>query len=154
MNSLTIELPELPKVQHVVITDDTLTVDLSDGRTLSVPLAWYPRLLQGSEAERSNYRFIAEGVGIHWEQLDEDISIKNLLLGQPSGESQKSFQRWLSQRPETIDKVQTQSTDTFTLDLGQIAERVDEPENRPDLESHIKLHNDSEKSSLADELDP
>ncbi|MGB3494745.1 MAG: DUF2442 domain-containing protein [Elainellaceae cyanobacterium] len=105
MNSLTIELLELPKVQHVAITDDTLTVDLSDGRTLSVPLAWYPRLLQGSEAERSNYRFIAEGAGIHWEQLDEDISIKNLLLGQPSGESQKSFQRWLSQRSETIDKV-------------------------------------------------
>jgi hypothetical protein len=69
---------------------------LSDGRTISVPLAWYPRLLHGSTEERNDYRFIAGGSGIHWNQLDEDISVKNLILGQPSGESQKSFKRWLN----------------------------------------------------------
>jgi hypothetical protein len=85
-------------IQQLAITDDTLTVDLSDGRTISVPLACYPRLLHGSVEERNDYRFIAGGNGIHWEQLDEDISVKNLILGQPSGESQKSFQRWFNNR--------------------------------------------------------
>jgi hypothetical protein len=98
MTSLTIELLEIPTIEQVTLTDDTLSADLSDGRTISVPLAWYPRLLHGSMEERNVYRFIAGGNGVHWDQLDEDISIKNLILGQPSGESQKSFQRWLSSR--------------------------------------------------------
>jgi hypothetical protein len=98
MTSLTTEPLELPQMQQVTITDDTLSVDLSDGRTIAVPLAWYPRLLNATVAERYNWRFIASGEGIHWPQLDEDISIKNLILGQPSGESQKSLQRWLNQR--------------------------------------------------------
>lgn len=82
----------------VTVSDDTLTVDLTDGRTLSVPLAWYPRLVHGSSAERNNYRWIGEGEGIHWPDLDEDISIQGLVLGKPSGESQRSFQRWLESR--------------------------------------------------------
>src|SRR5881227_278019 len=86
------------KAQNVMVTDDTLAVDLSDGRTISVPLAWYPRLLHGTPAERSNWRFIGDREGIHWPDLDEDISIANLLTGQPSGESQSSFKRWLEQR--------------------------------------------------------
>jgi hypothetical protein len=98
MTSLTIELHGVPKIQGVTITDDTLSADLSDGRTISVPLAWYPRLMNGSVQERDDWRFIANGEGIHWTQLDEDISIKNLILGQPSGESQKSLQRWLKAR--------------------------------------------------------
>jgi hypothetical protein len=98
MNSLTIKLLEIPIIQQVTVTDDTLSADLSDGRTISVPLAWYPRLLHGSIEERNDCRLIADGSGIHWNQLDEDVSIKNLILGQPSGESQKSFQRWLSSR--------------------------------------------------------
>ena len=102
MNSLTIELLEISKIQQVTVTDDTLSMDLSDGRTISVPLAWYPRLLHGSVEERNDYRFIAGDSGIHWNRLDEDISIKNLILGQPSGESQKSFQRWLSSRVATV----------------------------------------------------
>jgi hypothetical protein len=93
-----IELLEVPKIQSIKITDDTLSADLSDGRTISVPLAWYPRLINASVEERNNWRFIADGEGIHWTQLDEDISIKNLILGQPSGESQKSFQKWLKTR--------------------------------------------------------
>lgn len=98
MNSLTIELLEIPIIQQVTITDDTLCADLSDGRSIAVLLTWYPRLLHGSAAERSDYRFVGNGSGIHWHELDEDISLKNLLLGQPSGESQKSFQRWLNSR--------------------------------------------------------
>lgn len=98
MTSSTIELLTIPIIQKVTITDETLSVDLSDGRTISVPLAWYPRLLNGSILERNDYRLIADGSGIHWHQLDEDISLKNLILGQPSGESQTSFQRWLKNR--------------------------------------------------------
>ena len=98
MTSSTIELLTIPLIQKVTITDDTLSVDLSDGRTISVPLAWYPRLLNGSILERNDYRLIADGNGIHWHQLDEDISLKNLILGQPSGETQTSFQRWLKNR--------------------------------------------------------
>jgi len=100
MTSLTIELLEIPTIQDVTITDDTLSVELSDGRTISVPLAWYPRLLNASIEERDDWRTIGKGEGIHWEQLDEDISTQNLILGQPSGESQKSFQKWLNARIE------------------------------------------------------
>jgi len=98
MTSLMVESLEIPKAQQVVITEDTLTVDLSDGRTISVPLAWYPRLLHGTPNERNNWRFIADNQGIHWSDLDEDISVKNIILGQSSSESQKSFQRWLEER--------------------------------------------------------
>ena len=98
MTSLTIELLEIPKIQNLIITEDTLSVDLSDGRTISVPLGWYPRLLNGSMEERNDWRTISQGEEIHWNQLDEDISSKNLILGQPSGESQKSFQKWLNNR--------------------------------------------------------
>jgi hypothetical protein len=95
MSSLTAEA----KAQNVSVGDDTLAVDLSDGRTISVPLAWFPRLLHGTSEERSNWRFIGDGEGIHWPDLDEDISVENLLAGKPSGESQTSFKRWLEQRP-------------------------------------------------------
>ncbi|MBC7971338.1 MAG: DUF2442 domain-containing protein [Verrucomicrobia bacterium] len=102
MTSLTIEPSGIPTIQQVIVTDDTLSADLSDGRTIAVPLAWYLRLLQGSIEERNDWRLVGSGNGIHWNQLDEDISIKNLILGQPSGESQKSFQQWLSSRVTTV----------------------------------------------------
>ena len=86
------------KAQNVSVTADTLAVDLSDGRTISVPLVWFPRLLHGTPEERSNWRFIGGGVGVHWPDLDEDISVENLLAGKPSGESQSSFKRWLEKR--------------------------------------------------------
>ena len=92
----------------VRLTEDTLVVDLADGRTVSVPLAWYPRLLQGSPDERVNHRFIGEGEGIHWPDLDEDISVENILAGRASGEGSKSFERWLearSTRSESTPKV-------------------------------------------------
>jgi len=97
MNIFTTDI-QVAKIQQVMITDDTLTVDLSDGRTVSVPLAWYPRLLHGSSVERNRWRLIGNGEGIHWEDLDEDISVDNLVFGQPSGESQRSFKRWLEDR--------------------------------------------------------
>lgn len=93
---------ELPVAEHVTVTEDTLSVDLSDGRTISVPLAWFPRLLQGTRKERGNWRLIGKGYGIHWEHLDEDISIENLLLGQASGESQSPFKKWLSSRQSRL----------------------------------------------------
>jgi len=80
------------------VTDDTLSVDLDDGRTISVPLAWYPRLWHGKPDERQNWRLIGDGAGIRWPDLDEDISINGLLLGKRSGESQRSLSRWLERR--------------------------------------------------------
>jgi hypothetical protein len=88
----------VPLAQDVKVTEDSLTVDLSDGRTIAVPLAWYPRLLQGTPAERANWRLIGKGSGIHWPDLDEDVSVEGLLAGKPSGESQSSFAKWLQQR--------------------------------------------------------
>lgn len=82
----------------LALTDDTLTVELSDGRSISVPLAWYPRLLHGSVEERQHWQLIGHGVGIHWPDLDEDISVEGLLAGEPSGESRRSLKRWLESR--------------------------------------------------------
>ena len=84
--------------QGVRVTDDTLIVDLSDGRTISVPLAWFPRLQHGTPAERNRWRLIGKGDGIHWPDLDEDISVEGIVLGKPSGESQRSFKQWLESR--------------------------------------------------------
>ena len=86
------------RAHNVSVTDDTLAVDLSDGRTISVPLAWFPRLLHGTQQERDNWRFVAGGEGIHWPDLDEDVSVEGLLAGRHSGESQNSFKRWLERR--------------------------------------------------------
>jgi hypothetical protein len=97
MKPLATEL-HMASVQNVAVTDEALSVDLSDGRTVSVPLASFPRLLHGTPDERRNWRLIGEGKGIHWLELDEDISVENIVLGKPSGESQKSFKKWLEQR--------------------------------------------------------
>ena len=97
MHTSTIEI-EVPAAENVTVTEDTLSVDLSDGRTISVPLAWYPRLTYASQAEQNNWRLIGKGYGIHWEDLDEDISVEGLLAGKPSGESQTSFKKWLASR--------------------------------------------------------
>lgn len=97
MSSSAIEIRP-PRAQSVAVTDDSLTVDLVDGRTVSVPLPWYPRLSQATPAERDNWRLIGQGEGIHWADLDEDISVEDLLSGRPSGESQSSLKRWLASR--------------------------------------------------------
>jgi hypothetical protein len=86
------------RAQQVSITADTLSVELTDGRTIAVPLAWYPRLVHGTAEERNYWRFVGQGAGIHWPDLDEDISVENLLSGKVSGESQQSFQQWVERR--------------------------------------------------------
>jgi hypothetical protein len=86
------------RAQQVVVTPDTLSVNLTDGRTIAVPLAWYPRLVHGTPEERNHWRLIGQGEGIHWPDLDEDISVENLLSGKVSGESQRSLQEWIAQR--------------------------------------------------------
>ena len=91
--------------QKVRVTAEELFVELVDGRTVSVPVQWYPRLAHGSPAERQNWQIIGRGVGIHWPDLDEDIAIEDLLAGRPSGESQPSFQRWLESRQILANKT-------------------------------------------------
>lgn len=88
----------MPLAQGVRVTPDTLEVDLTDGRTLSVPLQWFPRLAHGAVSETRNWRLIGRGEGIHWPDLDEDIDVDGLLAGRPSGESQDSLRRWLESR--------------------------------------------------------
>lgn len=90
---------------NVTVTDDTLTVDLSDGRTMSVPIAWYPRLSHGTREERTEWRLIGRGEGIHWPALDEDISVAGLIAGRPSGESQQSFAKWLESREKDHNNI-------------------------------------------------
>jgi hypothetical protein len=80
------------------LTEDQLVCQLVDGRTISAPISWYPRLLNGSAAERNHWQLIGGGRGVHWPELDEDISIENLLAGKRSGESQTSFKKWLDAR--------------------------------------------------------
>ncbi|TMJ66483.1 MAG: DUF2442 domain-containing protein [Alphaproteobacteria bacterium] len=82
----------------VAVTGDTLTVDLTDGRRVSAPLAWYPRLLHATSEERSNWQLVARGEGIHWPAVDEDISVASIIAGRPSAESAPSLQRWLDAR--------------------------------------------------------
>ena len=89
---------EVPNAEGLTTTDDTLSVDLSDGRTISVPLAWFPRLVHASQEERKNWKLIGKGHGIHWQDIDEDISVENLLAGRPSGESLPSLKKWLETR--------------------------------------------------------
>ena len=87
-----------PTATDVSVRDEMLVVELSDGGTLAVPLVWYPRLWHGTAEERGRWRLIGRGEGIHWPALDEDMSVEGLLAGRPSGESQRSLQRWLSGR--------------------------------------------------------
>ncbi|MEI7685866.1 MAG: DUF2442 domain-containing protein [Planctomycetota bacterium] len=97
MSSSTVETREALAV-HVEVSEDTLTVELGDGRTIAAPLAWYPRLAHANAAERAVWRLLGGGRGIHWPNVDEDIRVANLLAGQSSGESQSSFQKWLDAR--------------------------------------------------------
>ena len=84
--------------QDVHVTEDALIVELVDGRTVSVPVSWYPRLLHGSIEERNDWRLIGRGEGVHWARIDEDISVADLLAGRGSGEAQDSLRRWLESR--------------------------------------------------------
>ena len=100
---------EVPGAMELQVTEDTLTAELSDGRTIAVPLAWYPRLVHATPEERNNWEIHAAGQHLHWPDLDEDLSVEMLLTGQKSGESQRSFKRWLKAKkaglPVTIHEI-------------------------------------------------
>ena len=93
---------ETPDILQVTVREDSLIVDFSDGRSITVPIVWYPRLLYATEKERSNWRLIAGGKGIHWPDIDENISAQALILGKPSQESSESLQTWLEKRKKNI----------------------------------------------------
>ena len=98
LETLEKELQKQIKATDITFSGNEFSVILADGRTLSIPLAWFPRLFHATPAERANWRWIGGGIGIHWPDLDEDISVEDLILGRPSGESQASLQRWLERR--------------------------------------------------------
>lgn len=92
------------KIRNVILTDDTLTVELVDERSLSIPIGWYPRLANGNASERVNWEISGGGYGIHWPDLDEDLGAEGLLLGKKSNESPASFQMWLDSRQKQIKR--------------------------------------------------
>ncbi len=104
MNGMNSAEATLARVLNVEVTDDTLSVDLEDGRTVSVPIGWYPRLAHGTDEERSNFKIGGAGYGVHWPDLDEDIGVEGMLLGKRSSESHSSFERWLKRRKEKFQK--------------------------------------------------
>ncbi len=122
MKSLVIEMPTAI-AERVTVSKDNLTVDLADGRTVSAPLSWYPRLLHGTPQQHKKWRLIGDGEGIHWPDLDEDISVEHLVLGKPSGESQRSLKQWLESRKAQKRKVSRKST---------------RPQTRAPRQSHVR----------------
>ena len=94
----TLVLEADPVATDVTISRTSFTVNLIDGRSLIVPLEWYPRLYHATMAQRNHWRLLGDGYAIEWPDLDEHIGIEGLLAGRRSGESERSVQRWLSQR--------------------------------------------------------
>ncbi|MEO6811380.1 MAG: DUF2442 domain-containing protein [Isosphaeraceae bacterium] len=85
--------------KHVSFTETSLTIELRDGTEVTRPLAWYPRPAYGNTVERNHWRLIADGYGVHWPDLDEDLCVEDVLAGRPSAESPRSFERWLKSHP-------------------------------------------------------
>jgi hypothetical protein len=96
---------ETAAAKNVRVTDRSLVVELRDGRVVSVPLAWYPRLAEGSPSERRRWELLGPGIGIHWPDLDEDISVDGLLQGLPSGESLASLKQWRASRKRPANQL-------------------------------------------------
>lgn len=97
MNSLAAEIHE-PRAKRVAVSDEALTVDLVDGRTIIVPLAWYPRLWHSTPEERNDFEIFGDGTYIHWPGLDEDLTVAGLLAGHRSAETSESLKKWLERR--------------------------------------------------------
>jgi len=124
MSTLGTELKEALAL-GLTVNDDALVVDLVDGRTITAPLTWFPRLAHGTPAERLNWRLIGGGRGIHWPDLDEDISVESLLAGRRSGETQESLRRWLESRktpqgqlvPHDSGDIQTENLSDIPMDV-------------------------------------
>lgn len=100
MSSSVIDVGEA-RARSVRVSQQALTVDLTDGRTVIVPLGWFPRLWHGSKREREHFEIFGEGGYIHWPDLDEDLTVAGLLAGRRSGESPESLKKWLAQRQAT-----------------------------------------------------
>ena len=96
--STSVPEPHLAEVMAVEVSEEALSVELSDGRTLAVPIGWYPRLAYATDEERRNWTVVDGGHGIHWPELDEDVSLAGLLAGRASGEDQRSLRNWLERR--------------------------------------------------------
>ena len=104
MSSLDVEIQEA-RAQAIKLTDEDLIVDLVDGRTVIVPLGWFPRLWHGSKEERANFEIFGDGAYIHWPDLDEDLTVAGLLEGKRSEESPTSLKKWLASRKPTGRKA-------------------------------------------------
>lgn len=121
---------EVSSVCDVRTDDSTLTVSLADGRVISTPLEWHPRLAYGTPAERANWRLIADGEGIHWPKLDEDISVEGLIAGRKSGESASSFKQWISiqeqlrQLPSDFTELRREVLRTGPMSAAEIVRRA------------------------------
>lgn len=102
MSTSSVEHESVPLARQVTVSGGMLTVQLSDGRVISVPIDWYPRLSHGTEKERENWRLIGRGDGIRWPDLDEDLSVEGLLAGRRSGETGRSFKKWLEARKQRV----------------------------------------------------
>jgi hypothetical protein len=105
----TLVLDKEPAITEVKVNDKNLTVYLVDGRSIVIPLVWYPRLLHGSRKERQNWQLLGDGYAIEWPDLDEHIGIEGLLAGRRSGESPKSLERWLSTRRRRKSRIRVKS---------------------------------------------
>ena len=97
MSSLAIDIQET-RAQSAKVTNEALTVDLVDGRTIIVPLVWFPRLWHGTPHERNHFEIFGDGAYIYWPDLDEDLTVAGLLAGRQSGESPHSLGKWLASR--------------------------------------------------------
>ena len=96
---------DAPVVTSVKVTSDALVVRLRDGRVVSVPLTWYPRLAAATPSERRRWELVGPGIGIHWPAIDEDVSVEALLAGQGSNESVRSLRRWQASRARPANKA-------------------------------------------------
>lgn len=101
MTTSTTEL-DIPTATSARVVDDALVIELADGRTITAPIAWYPRLLHATSAERDNLRLIGKGHGIHWPDVEEDISVESVVRGKPSMESAASLKRWIAARASKV----------------------------------------------------
>ncbi len=108
MTTLTLEIE--PVAVEVMVTGEKIIIDLADGRSLAIPLAWYPRLLYGTPQERENWQLLGEGYAIEWPDLDEHIGIEGLLAGRRSSEGKKSIERWLATRNTGLSSPQSDPT--------------------------------------------
>ena len=99
MGNSTVEI-EVPGATSLKVTEEALTAYLADGRIISAPLAWYPRLVHATQEERDNWELFGDGLHMHWPDLDEDLSIQGMLGGWPSRESPRSLKRWLEAKRE------------------------------------------------------